>query len=383
MAKNAWNDPSGRKRQWFARRQVYLRTAEDSQYVELSPLLQIGTAIGFGALALWLIGASYGAVTGYLKPSDNAGLTEELSSTQEALAEAERERDDALQEIAKVSELETALANAEKSNAEAPSLEDMTTLTTELEQTKDQLEELQLRLSEEKANTATLQARFEAETIGANAEAIEKSAEEAANLHAQLEEAFVEIEALEQQRDETSLELSSLRDQESLKTEEINESKALLEAAEAEIERLQTSVENAESTATVDRESYEATIVSLEQERDKIATELNDSRDRAVSETTERYEALMKTAQAEIERLQTSLELAGSDADQKEKAYQETAGKLQQDLDDSLASTAALEETVARLNGELEQLESANDVKTTRDAEDHVQSIEALSLIHI
>jgi chromosome segregation ATPase len=379
MAKNAANESQGRKRQWFARRQVYLRAGQDSQYVELSPLLQIGTAIGFGMLALWLIGASYTAVTGYLGGNAGADMSAELNAVKQTLLDVERERDDALATAAKLGELELALANAEQAAVEAQSSNQTAELTVELEQTQAQLEDLQLRLSESRADHAALQARFEAETIGEDADTTEKTAEEASSLHAQLEEAFAEIEALQQQRNESSAELNGLRERERLQTKETERHQALLKAAQAEIERLQDSVDAAEAFAAKETEGFKQVIDALEQERDTASAELVAlrERDQASSAVAERNQALLKAAQAEIERLQDSVETAKADAANETGSYEETISALRAELADISASKTALEQTVEQLNSDLEQASLVSQSETTRDAEGHAQFIQA------
>lgn len=278
------NGPSGRKRQWFARRQVYLRTGQDSQYVELSPLLQIGVAVGFGALALWLIGASYTAATSFFDENNEAALLARLGSTEQALGAVERERDAARQEAARAADLEAALTDARVSLAEAP-LEngtDTAALTAELEQTRAQLDELHLRLSESKADQAALQARFEAETL-ASTDSDDRTAEEAASLHDQLEDAFEDIETAEKERDEATAKLAALTEDAIAKDEATERNTALLKAATAEIERLQETVETVETRAEESITDYQSTIEALEEKlgdavaaRDELEREVAD-----------------------------------------------------------------------------------------------------------
>ena len=352
---------------------------QDSQYVELSPLLQIGTAIGFGLVALWLIGASYTAVTGYLGVSGGAGMTAELDAVKQSLLDTERERDDALAEAAKLGELETALASAEQAAAEAQSSNQTAELTVELEQTQAQLEALQLRLSESRADHAALQARFEAETIGEDADTTEKTAEEASSLHAQLEEAFAEIEALQQQRNEASAELNGLRERERLQSEETERHQALLKAAQAEIERLQDSVEAAEAFAAKETEGFKEAIDALEQERDTASAELVAlrERDQASSAVAERNQALLKAAQAEIERLQGSVEAAKANVADETERYEEAMSVLRDELAVVSESKTVLEQTVEQLNTDLQQTSLVSQSETTRDAEGHALFIQA------
>ena len=124
-------------------------------------------AVGFGALALWLVGASYGAVSNILDKDKQAALLTKLEQTEQTLADVEQERDTALEKSSDITALEAELADARAAAAKpsAQSADNMLALTTELEQTKAQLEELHLRLSESKADQAALQAKFEAEIL--------------------------------------------------------------------------------------------------------------------------------------------------------------------------------------------------------------------------
>lgn len=280
MAENSLKGSAGRKGQWFARRQVYLRAGQDSQYVELSPLLQIGVALGFGALALWLIGASYGAVSNFLGEDKQVALVAQLNDAEQALGEAERARDAALEDAARLVDLETELTEARAIIVEAKGASNDGTdrtpaLQAELEQTKEQLEELHLRLSEEKSDQAALQARFEAEVL-ATSDQSEKIAEEAASLHAQLEEAFEEIASLGQERDEATAKIASLSEESRAKEETTERNTALLKAATAEIERLQEAVALAGTQSEEAAGEYEAKISKLEEQLGEIAEARND-----------------------------------------------------------------------------------------------------------
>ncbi|MEM8950912.1 MAG: hypothetical protein AAGA21_20930 [Pseudomonadota bacterium] len=268
MADNAGNESSGRRRQWFARRQVYLRTGQDSQYVELSPFLQIGVALGFGALALWLVGASYGAVSNYLGDGNKAALEARLSESERLLSETQQERDAALEDASRLAGLRAELAEANAALAERPAndvTDETPALQAELEETKRQLDDLRLELSESKSDQAALQARFEAEALATSDESA-KTAEEAASLHAQLEEAFVEIEALGQARDEAAAKLAALTEESIAKDETTERNTALLKAATAEIERLQGVINLAETQSSERADDYETAIGKLEQQ---------------------------------------------------------------------------------------------------------------------
>ncbi len=367
MTNNASGDPAGRKRQWFARRQVYLRTGQDSQYVELSPFLQIGTAIGFGALALWLIGATYGAVAGLVDTKDDPDLLAELSNTRQALDEVERERDNALSNVVRIGELENALAAAEQAILEAESTDETVALRAELEQTRSQLDELHLRLSESKADHAALQARFEAEASG-NADAAERTAEEASSLHSQLEEAFAEIETLEQQRDEASAELAGLRERNLASTEAIERNDALLKAAKAEIERLQETIVSARAEAESAAQGQLTTIARLEQEFGEAM-------------------ASKMSLEGEVENLGAALERAEAAAAQSAEAgaaveaHEATIAKLEQELGEVVTVKMDLERQVEDLGTALEEAKTAAlasaEASAAADAAAHASSIEA------
>ncbi|MDH3660941.1 MAG: hypothetical protein OEU92_13110 [Alphaproteobacteria bacterium] len=342
MAKHALTGPSGRKREWFARRQVYLRTGQDSQYVELSPLLQVGVALGFGALALWLIGASYGALTSYFGEDKEAALLAKLGSAEQALGEAARARDAALDDAARIPDLEAELAAARATAAAAIETDETRALTAELDQTKVQLEELHLRLSESKADQAALQARFEAEVL-ATTDAGEKTAEEAASLHAQLEEAFVEIETLEKDRDAANAKLAALSEENSAKGEAGERNTALLKAATAEIERLQGTIAAAETEAEERTKGDEATISKLEEqlgevvasrnELEREVADLNAALEAAKAEVLETEQARTAAAGAQDESAIEARLLAQSiDADLKEADLLATIDDLRAEL---------------------------------------------------
>ncbi len=390
MAENSSNESSGRKHQWFARRQVYLRTGQESQYVELSPLLQMGVALGFGALALWLIGASYGAVSNYLSGDRQAALQVKLSETERLLGETQRERDEALEDASRLADLGAELAEANASLADAPSSDEpdeAPALRAELEQTKKQLEDLHLRLSESKSDQAALQARFEAEVL-ATSDQSEKTAEEAASLHAQLEEAFGEVEALGQERDEVKAKLAALSEENVANEETTERNTALLKAATAEIERLQGVVTLAETQASERTGGYEATIGKLEEQLDDAVT----ARDSLESEVAD-LKAEQETAIGKLEK-QLGETVAARDSLESEvadlRAEQETAiGKLEKQLDETVTARDGLEGQVIDLKAELDQVLTANaeasttdaildaDAKAAADAAMHVESITA------
>lgn len=362
MASNESNGSSAagspdRKPQWFVRRQVYLRTGQDSQYVELSSPLQIWTAIGFGVLALWLLASSFGAIAAYLGPDREGELMAELETRQQHLVSIERERDVALEQAGRLSDLEAALADAEKALTEARADDETSALTAELAVANEQMEELQVRLSESKADYAALEAKFEAQAIG-DADAEKQTAEEASSLHAQLEEAFGEIERLQQDRDEAMARITGFEEQEIAQREEIERNDTLLKAAEAEIETLQQ-----------DRDDARARITGFEEQ--EIAN----------TEEIERNDTLLKAAKTEIERLQQSLDSAKSNAEHSAERYQTAIDTLEQELGDVVASRANLQQQVEDLDAQLETAREESptslDAETVVDAENHVQSIQA------
>lgn len=328
MAKNLSNGPHGRapggqKREWFARRQVYLRAGQDSQYVELSPLLQIGVALGFGVLALWLVGASYGAVAGFLGKSEQSELLTRLNSTEQALGDVTEERDAALADVARIADLEEALAEAKAVAAEADSSanesEETLAVKAELDQTQKQLEELHVRLSESKADQAALQARFEAEVL-ATTDASEKTAEEAASLHAQLEDAFAEMEELEKAREEAAAKLAAANEETRARDETAERNTALLKAATAEIERLQETVAQGQTKSSAQAETYETTIANLEEQlgdtvaaRSELSSELDDLRQSFEESKAAEATAAVTAKDAELQALTIEAELKEAD----------------------------------------------------------------------
>ena len=345
MAANTPNRPSGRKRKWFARRQVYLRTGQESQYVEISPALQIGVALGFGALALWLIGASYGAISGSFSEHEQTALLAKLDDAEQARADLEQERDSALQDVAKMADLETALAEA-KARADDVSKQDQTAaLTAELDQTRDQLEELHQRLSESKADQAALQARLEAEA-SATTDIEAKTAEEAASLHAQLEEAFNEIESLKERENTTSAKMAALTEEKAAKQEAVDRNTALLKSATIEIERLQAMLTNAETdkAASLDEHQQQATqlqgqLAETESERDEfelraedLAAQLKEAEAAALEKT-----ANLDEYQQQVTQLQEQLAKTESERDEFELRVEDLAAQLKD------AEAAALE----------------------------------------
>lgn len=357
MAKNTSTRSAGRKHHWFARRQVYLRAGQDSQYVELSPMLQVGVALGMLAFVLLLAGASYAAFTGLAGQRQEAELLARLESTEQALVDVERERDAAREDTARITHLEAALADAKALADDASSQIDAEALEAELSQTKEQLDDLQLRFSEAKADNAALQARFEAE-VSATSDASAKTAEEASSLHAQLEQAFSELEVLQEERDTALSKLDTALDEKVERDETIDRNTALLKAATAEIERLQETVQRAESEAGDQAEGREAALARLEEAA-----------------------AAQRSLEGDVATLQAQLEDARTQAGEREA----TVAKL----DEALATRADLEREVTDLRAQLDALQAnaetmeatasaaEQEAKTAGDAALHARSIVA------
>jgi len=303
MAKDSITGSSGRKRQLFARRQVYLRTGQDSQYVELSPVLQVG--LGFALFALWLVGASYGAFNWASGGNNNAALLAKLNSKEQALDELEQERNAALEDAARIADLEAALDDAQALAAEESKHEEARELSAELQEAKTQLEELQLRFSESKADHAALQARFEAE-LSATTDDGEKTAEEASSLHEQLEQAFSEMETLQEERDTATAKLEAASEADVIKDEAIERNTDLLKAATAEIERLKETITRNNASADDDVKWREETIGKLE-------TDLGDAV--AAREDLEREVADLRLQADEVETVAAAINRSGGAVD--------------------------------------------------------------------
>lgn len=270
------------KRSWFAPRQVYLRTGQDSAYVELSTTLQASVAVGFGLLALWLVSASYGVLSNVLDGGSKASMASQLATTQAKLVEASDDTD-------KIQTLEVALADARAEIAKAQQVDETTALSAELSETRVQLEELRQQLSESKALEATLQAKLDAQTIAGDTPS-DQPGEEASSLHAQMENAFVEIEALEKARDEAEAKTAALNAENSAKDENAARSDSMLAAATEELERLQ------------------AELTEVSQERDDREAEHN----KAIEELTNilnQEQSAKRNLQRNAEALSNELEL--------------------------------------------------------------------------
>ncbi len=227
-------NPKQRRQPWFAPRQVYVRTGQGSSYVELSSMLQIGVAIGFGIIALWLLGASYSAAKHVMDKGSSASLLAELETSKEKLGELTAE-------ASKIPSLEAALVDAKTSIAKAQQLDETAALSAELAQTQQQLEDLRMELSKSKSEEATLQAKLEA--LAAEGKTSDsQAAQEAVSLHTQLEDAFLEIEDLEKARDEADARVAALTAENAEKDDNAERNQTLLNAATDEIERLQESI---------------------------------------------------------------------------------------------------------------------------------------------
>ncbi len=338
MAKDSSNRSTGRKSQWFARRQVYLRSGQDSQYVELSPGLQIGVAVGFAALALWLIGASYSTFASPGESEGDTALLAQLTSLEQALDEIEQERDDALESATRVTILEAALAEAETQAAEKPNQEETEALKAELTRSVEQIEDLQRRLSEAKADEAALQAKFEAAAL-ADADTDEKTAEEASGLHAQLEEAFGELEALREERDAATDQLAALQGESTTKEEAFERNSALLKAATAEIERLQEVVALADREAEDKTRGQETAIETLQQQLDEAV-------------------AARATLEGETATLQSDLAEAKALAEENARGRASAIETLTEELDDAVAARTELEREADALRAEIAEAET-------------------------
>ncbi|MGI9450668.1 MAG: hypothetical protein ACR2QH_08550 [Geminicoccaceae bacterium] len=252
-----------RKQRWFAPRQVYLRTSQGSSYVELSTLMQVSVAIGFGLITLWLLGASYSAARHVMDQDAKDSLLAQLETSQEKLVEM-------TEEAAKIPELEAALDDARASIAEAQQRDETAALSAELAETQAQLESLREELSRSKSGEASLQAKLEAlakEGKTSNTQA----AEEVASLHAQLEDAFIEIEDLEKARDEADARVAALNAENAEKNDNAERNQTLLKAATEEIERLQKSIAE-------DGRTQDAWETELRQELDRVTAELDDEK---------------------------------------------------------------------------------------------------------
>lgn len=362
-------DSSSRQGQWFARRQVYLRSGQESQYVELSPGLQIGVAVAFAALALWLVGASYSTFARSADADQQTALMAQLGSLEQALGKAEQERDIALEAGARVAVLEAALADAEDKVNGAPDQEETDALKAELTRSVEQIEDLQRRLSEAKADEAALQAKFEATTL-ANADASQKTAEEASGLHAQLEEAFAELETLREERDAAASRLTALQGETTAKEEAFERNNALLKAATAEIERLQEAVALANREAKDKAEDRETAISTLQQQLDEAI----DAR---------------ATLESETATLRSDLTAAKALAEENAKGRTSAIDTLTEELDEAVAARNELEREAEALRAEVEEAKSKTeelqlkesaaytDAQTAIDAAIEAQNIKA------
>jgi DNA repair exonuclease SbcCD ATPase subunit len=347
MAKDSFKRLPSRKGQWFARRQVYLRSGQDSQYVELSTGLQVGVAMGAAALALWLGLASYGTFAKSAEDEETTALIAQLSSLEQALDQIEQERDVALEAGARVAILEAALAEAEAEKSEAPNQDETEALKAELARSVEQIGDLQRRLSEAKADEAAIQAKFEAATL-ANSDASEKTAEEASGLHAQLEEAFGELEALREERDAAAARLTALQEDTTAKEEAFERNNALLKAATAEIERLQEAVALADQEADDKTKDQVARIETLQQQLDEAVQARTKLEDEATA-------------------LQTDLVEAKALAEENAKGRLSAIETLTEELDEAVTARGELEREADALRAEIEA--AAANAKVLQDKE--------------
>ncbi len=273
------------KQPWFAPRQVYLRAGQDSSYVELSTMLQVGVAIGFGVIALWLLGTSYSTVSGMLKVDRSTSLVEKLEATEAKLVEVS-------EQAGQVPVLEAALAEAKSATAKAGQTDETVSLSAELKQTQVQLEDVRRQLSETKAEEATLQAKLEAQAAAGGMPS-DQPAEEASSLHAQLEDAFAESEQLQKTRDEAEAKVAALTADIVAKDKGAERSEAMLIGATEEIERLQAKLAATDSSRSGQETEHKKAIDQLtamlsgeqsandelQQRADTLAAELERRRD--------------------------------------------------------------------------------------------------------
>ena len=336
------------KQPWFAPRQVYLRTGQESSYVELSTGLQVSVAIGFGLFALWLLSASYSAVMYALDDGSSAALTAELESSRAELASI-------TEEAAKVEPLEQALSEAREAVSRAQQIDETAALSAELSQTRSQLETLRQDLSKAKAEEATLQALLEAQAT--QGEAVDSQlAEEAASLHAQLEEAFGQIQGLEQSRDEADARVAALTAEVAERDENVERSETLLKAATEEIERLQGVMVDSSN-------SDDQRTVALEEEVASLKTDLTDEK------------ASKETLQLDIERLTVALEenqevvTALEDERTTNETLRERIDSLSGDLEAASTELAAKQQVTAELNDQRAANETLQEKVETLSAE--------------
>lgn len=333
-----------RKKSWFAPRQVYLRTGQESSYVELSTKLQVSVAVGLGLVAIWLLGASYNAVSRIMDRGMNDQLVAELQSTQEKLTEI-------TEEASKIPTLEADLADAETAVEKAQQTDATAALSAELVQTKSQLEELHTQLSKAKAEEATLLAKLEAQTAPGETPS-DQPAEEASSLHAQLEDAFVEIENLQKARDEADAKAAALTAENAEKDNNADRSETLLKAATVEIERLQALITEADRAGK-----------GQEAEQSQVIEQL--------TATLKEERAAGKERQERIESLTAELEQRNADV----AANEELAEELQVAMDaerhaDAIAAELKEAELLATIEGLRTQIDAGNDGKSGEDVDE-------------
>jgi len=359
--------PKKRKQPWFAPRQVYVRTGQGSSYVELSTMLQVCVAIGFGLIALWLLGASYSAARHAMDNGSNASLLAELETSQEKLVEI-------TSEASKVPALEAALTDAKASIAEAQQLDETAAISAELGQTQSQLEEIRMQLSKSKSEEATLQAKLEA--LAAEGKTFNsQAAEEAASLHAQLEDAFIEIENLEKERDEADAKAAALTAENTEKDNNAERNQTLLSAATEEIERLQTSI----ASETSNRDDREA---ELGQEVDRL-TSLLDEEKSALSEEKSARETLQQRADSlsaeierqsgELEHQSAELERQSAELDHRSAEFERQSAELERQSVEFERQSAELE----RQSEDAANLAEDKELEVAAAAERHVDAIAA------
>jgi DNA repair exonuclease SbcCD ATPase subunit len=349
--------PKRQRRSWFAPRQVYLRAGQDSSYVELSTTLQASVAIGIGVIVLWLVGASYSALSNVLDKSSSARLASKLETTEGKLVEI-------TEVAAKIPSLEAALADARTEVAEAQQVDETTALSAELEATKGQLEELRQQLSTSKAEEATLQARLEALTAVGNV-ASEQPGEEASSLHAQLEEAFSEIEALEQARDEADARAAALTAEIAASDADAERNDTLLQAATEEIERLQETIietsgikkeQEAEHQGAIERltamlDEERSAKEALKREADRLAADLERQNGTLAASLAQKMEAEAERYALAIEAGLKEAELSATIEAMRAESQAPAAAK-----DDGGEDVEALKAELAAAEAEIETI---------------------------
>lgn len=347
-----------RKQRWFAPRQVYLRAGQESRYVELSSMLQVGVAVGFGIMALWLLGASYGVLNSFMKTDKSVSLLAKLETAEEELGTTK-------EMAAKIPALEAALAESRAAVAKAQQVDETAALSAELDRTKVQLEDLRQQLSVSKSEEATLEAKLEAQTI-ASGSPEDRPAEEASSLHAQLEEAFIEIEDLEKSRDEAEARLAALTAEKTANAGNTERNEALLNAATEEIERLQESLNGADQ-ARNDQEAEHINAI------DQLSAELNEAQT-----AKEALERRVESMSADLEQSDGDIEVATAEAFDVNVDAERHAAAIADDLEEAelLATVESLRSQIDEQPSDIE--ETSRSVTVNADQDDDSKDVATL-----